>query len=285
MTETQIAPKTHRRQWFSWILILLGAALIIWGAYTPIKNQLILMRHQPPPAPPVSASGGDFIVPEGSGNTLADNPLVVVERPTRTPTPTATPIPTDTPVPAPEDPALPTAPPAPTATLSPTPTPNPFPPAQSPPTQIVAPSIGLDSPVVENGWHQETVGGQTVSVWDVAEYAAGWHINSALPGEPGNVVLSGHHNIKGEVFRYIVDLNIGDTITLVADGRPYEYKVTDNFIVKDRGEPPEVRRQNAQWIGQNFDGQRLTLVTCWPYTDNSHRVIVIAEPVIPSIES
>lgn len=277
-------PKPNRKysRRLSTILVLGGLLLLGFGLYTPVKDQLTLMAHQPPPAPSISASSNDFIVPEGKGKSLADNPLVVVAVPTRTPTPTATLIPTDTPVPTPEDPALPTATPAPTATPSPTATPNPFPPAQSPPTRIVAPAIGLDSSVVENGWHQETVGGQTVSVWDVAEYAAGWHINSALPGEQGNVVLSGHHNIKGEVFRYIVDLKIGDTITLYADGRPYEYAVTQNFIVKDLGEPPEVRRQNAQWIGQNFDGQRLTLVTCWPYTSNSHRVIIIAEPVIPT---
>ncbi|PKO21803.1 MAG: hypothetical protein CVU38_12900, partial [Chloroflexi bacterium HGW-Chloroflexi-1] len=57
-----------------------------------------------------------------------------------------------------------------------------------------------------------------VSEWDVASYAAGWHKNSARPGEIGNVVLSGHHNIEGEVFRYVVDLEPGDKITLYALG-------------------------------------------------------------------
>jgi len=272
-------PENRKRNWISLILVLTGLVLLGFGLYTPIKNQLTLLAHQPPPAPSVPANAQNLIAVEGSGNSLADNPLPVLQMPTASPTPTATPIPaTDTPTPTPKDPSLPTFTPAPTATPSPTPTPNPFPPAQSPPTRIVAPSIGLDSPVVENGWHQETVNGQTVSVWDVAEYAAGWHINSALPGHGGNVVLSGHHNIKGEVFRYIVDLKIGDIITLYADGRPYKYRVEENFIVKDKGEPPEVRRQNAQWIGA-FDDERLTLVTCWPYNDNTHRVIVIAKPV------
>jgi sortase A len=171
------------------------------------------------------------------------------------------------------------APATPTPLPTPTPTTNPFPPAQSPPARIVAGTIGLDSEVVVVGWHKEAMNGQEMSVWDVADYAAGWHKNSALPGHEGNIVLSGHHNIMGEVFRYIVDLEPGDFITLYADDRPYFYKVESKFIVKDKGEPNEVRYQNARWIGP-FTDQRLTLIACWPYTNNTHRVIVIAKPVL-----
>jgi sortase A len=39
----------------------------------------------------------------------------------------------------------------------------------------------------------------------------------------------------------------------------------------------EKRLENARWIGP-FPDERLTLVTCWPYTNNTHRVIVIAKP-------
>jgi LPXTG-site transpeptidase (sortase) family protein len=53
--------------------------------------------------------------------------------------------------------------------------------------------------------------------------------------------------------------------------------VEEKFILKDKGEAPEVRKANGRWIGQ-FDDQRLTLVTCWPYTSNTHRVVVIAKP-------
>jgi len=38
-----------------------------------------------------------------------------------------------------------------------------------------------------------------------------------------------------------------------------------------------VRRQNARWIAPTTD-ERLTLVTCWPYTGNSHRLIIVAKP-------
>ncbi len=170
--------------------------------------------------------------------------------------------------------------PSPTATPIPTPRPTPTtaPPlvAQSPPSRITAPSIGLDAPVTPIGWHEEQQNGQTVSVWDVADHAAGWHKNSIYPGQRGNVVLSGHHNIAGEVFRYVVDLKPGDRITLYADGVPYVYVVSLRLIVPEKGVSPAQRAQNVRWIGPTNDA-RLTLVTCWPYTNNTHRVIVVAK--------
>ncbi len=38
------------------------------------------------------------------------------------------------------------------------------------------------------------------------------------------------------------------------------------------------RNENGRWIGQTTD-ERLTLVTCWPPTGNSHRVVVVAIPM------
>jgi LPXTG-site transpeptidase (sortase) family protein len=147
-----------------------------------------------------------------------------------------------------------------------------------PPGRVVAPTINLDSKVIPVGWHTEQTAGGPVDVWDVAAYAAGWLINSAKPGQVGNVVLSGHHNILGEVFRYVVNLKVGDPITIYAGGTAYNYQVTDNFILADKYVSDQQRLDNGKWIGQ-FPDERLTLVTCWPYTNNTHRVIVIAKPV------
>lgn len=152
----------------------------------------------------------------------------------------------------------------------------------SPITRVVAESIGLDAPVVAVGWTTITnQSGMPVNVWTVADYAAGWHKNSTLPGQGGNIVLSGHHNIKGEVFRHTIELNVGDIVTLYEGDQAFQYAVADKFIVKDKGEPDAVRRENAKWIGP-FNEERLTLVTCWPYTNNTHRAIVIAKPVTHS---
>ncbi len=147
-------------------------------------------------------------------------------------------------------------------------------------TRITAESIKLDAEVIEIGWHKVIQNGIVTNVWAVADYVAGRHKNSALPGQGGNIVLSAHHNIKGEIFRYTLNLEPGDIITLYDETTSYQYIVEDKFIVKDRGEPDAVRRENNKWIGP-FNEERLTLVTCWPFNSNTHRLIVIAKPNDP----
>ncbi|MCS7260945.1 MAG: sortase [Anaerolineae bacterium] len=144
------------------------------------------------------------------------------------------------------------------------------------PLRIVAPSIHLDAPVVPVGWKHVVQGGKVVGTWEVADYAAGWHQSSAPPGQPGNTVISGHHNTAGEVFRYVVDLQPGDPVFLYTQQHVYTYTVVTRLILRDKGMPASVRRENARWIG-TFPDVRLTLVTCWPYHTNTHRVIVIAK--------
>ena len=145
------------------------------------------------------------------------------------------------------------------------------------PTRIVIPAIKLDAPVETVGWH--TVDG--VSQWDVPDtFAAGWLMTSAPLGKPGNTALTGHHNIGGEVFRNLVKLQPGDRITLYANDQPFYYEVASRRILPERGQPDEVRRANARWI-QPTDDERITLITCWPYTSNTHRLVIVAKPIAP----
>ena len=146
------------------------------------------------------------------------------------------------------------------------------------PTRITIPSIHLDAPIEPVGW--SLVDG--ISAWDIPNhFAAGWLKTSALPGVPGNTVLDGHHNIAGEVFRYLVDLKPGALIEVYSNDRVFTYTVTVMRILPDRDQPIEVRRQIAEWIQPTSD-ERLTLVTCWPYTNNTHRLIVVAMPIEPA---
>ena len=86
------------------------------------------------------------------------------------------------------------------------------------PDRLIIPAIELDTPVVELGWSaSESPGGRVFSQWDVAEYAAGWHLNSARLGEGGNVVMSGHNNSLGSVFRELDQLKQGDIATIWSD--------------------------------------------------------------------
>jgi sortase A len=254
------------RRWLSTGLIVAGLLMLAGGGI--MAYETLVVEAVPPP--PLGLDENPLPVITDSALPTAEQAAYEVSTPTPVPTVQAT-----GPLRGTQD-TLAGPPPSPSA-QPPFGTATPIPPAADPPTRIEAPAIGLDAKIVPVGWKEIDQDGQKVSVWEVADYAAGWHKNSALPGQDGNVVLSGHHNIKGEVFRYVVDLKPGDVITLYADERPYTYTVVSRFVLKDKGEPAAVREQNARWIGP-FPDKRLTLVTCWPYTNNTHRVIVVAKP-------
>jgi LPXTG-site transpeptidase (sortase) family protein len=147
------------------------------------------------------------------------------------------------------------------------------------PSRIMIPAIDLDAPVERIGVEPVVQGGQTYYQWLVPDnYAAGWHENSARLGQPGNTVLNGHHNVYGEVFKDLVDLEEGDELIMFDENEEYTYRITVKEILPERGQPIDVRLENAQWIAPTED-ERITLVTCWPYTDNSHRLVVVAEPI------
>jgi sortase A len=146
------------------------------------------------------------------------------------------------------------------------------------PSRLVIPAIEVDTPVVELGWEtSKTASGAIFSEWDVAEYAAGWHKNSAVPGETGNVVMSGHNNILGSVFRELDQLKRGDMVELVAGGPEYIYEVDEVLILPEKHASEKQRKANVQYIQATPDN-RLTLVSCWPRDDNTHRIVVIAKP-------
>lgn len=150
------------------------------------------------------------------------------------------------------------------------------------PIRIVIPQIGLDAPISEIGLAAIESNGEIVYQWQVPnEYKGGWHNNSAPLGQPGNTVINGHHNIFGEVFRDLVDLNEGDQIMLYDKERSYSYQVSQIELFQEEGQPLSVRLENAKWVGPT-DDERITLVTCWPYTGNSHRLVIVAHPLSES---
>lgn len=146
------------------------------------------------------------------------------------------------------------------------------------PRRIVIPSIDVDASIIDVGLTAIQTEGQTFYQWQVpSAYQAGWHNTSAPLGQPGNTVLNGHHNIFGEVFGKLVDLEVGAEIVVYDAEAAHTYTVADVEILPERDQSLEVRVQNAQWIMPTTD-ERITLVTCWPHSDNSHRLIVVAYP-------
>jgi LPXTG-site transpeptidase (sortase) family protein len=152
-------------------------------------------------------------------------------------------------------------------------------PAPEVPSRLLIPVINLDVPIVAVGWSVTEIDGQAISEWDVPNWrAAGWLNTSAPVGVPGNTVLEGHQDIDGRVFENLEYLKEGDEIQVQTAAQTRKYLVALRTIVLDKDQPPEVRRANARWIGPSND-ERLTLVTCWPRNDNTHRLILVALPV------
>jgi sortase A len=150
----------------------------------------------------------------------------------------------------------------------------------STPARIVAETIGLDSPVVEMGWQVVERWGEQVSEWDMPDEGAAWHRNSAQPGQGSNVVISGHNaSTGGQVFAEIEALQIGDEIILwTANQEPFNYQVTEKTIVRTFASSNQAD-DYLRAVTDPTIQERLTLITCWPRWTNTHRLIVIAEPL------
>ncbi|MGI8586082.1 MAG: sortase [Chloroflexia bacterium] len=152
-----------------------------------------------------------------------------------------------------------------------------------PPTKVEIPSVGINAPVVPVGWEMiPGKSGQDSSRWKVAEYAAGHHDGTANPGQVGNVVISGHVDWKGEVFKNLHEVKRGDEVHIYTDDREYLYIVQDIQYVLEDGATDAQKRQNARFMDPTPD-QTLTLITCFPYGIDDHRLIVIAKPYDSSL--
>ncbi len=262
---------------------LLGTALPA-PPLPPALTQVVILPVSEPPTPTATAIPTDTPAPSDTPtSTLTPSPAE--PSPAAPPQETLTPAPSVTPTPAPS--ATPTVTEtAPTLTATPIPTiptlpltASPTPISGAPPTRIRIAAIGLDAPVVPVGQHAVTLDGELFSQWDVPPTrAAGWHQTSAPLGAPGNTVLNGHHNVYGEVFRYLAALKPGDWIALDAADRRYHYVVVQTMTLAEEGQPLDVRAENARWILPTAD-ERVTLVTCWPSYANTHRLVVIALPL------
>lgn len=121
--------------------------------------------------------------------------------------------------------------------------------------RIQIPAIGVDAPIVQgDGWEQLKKG-------------VGQHLGSANPGQKGNVVLSAHNDIFGEIFRDLDKLQTGDQIILFTNQRSYVYTVSRTLIV----EPTQV-----EVLSPTRDAST-TLISCYPYMVNNQRIVIQAQ--------
>jgi LPXTG-site transpeptidase (sortase) family protein len=147
------------------------------------------------------------------------------------------------------------------------------------PVWISIPAIGVDAPIEAVGVHNhEGEDDQAYLQWVVPDgYVVGWHHTSAPLHAAGNTVLNGHNNMSGAVFKDLVDLEPGDSLILYDEDGSYEYEVTQRVLFEEKGKSMRERNFNARWMMPTSD-ERLTLISCWPFETNSHRVVVVAQP-------
>jgi len=120
--------------------------------------------------------------------------------------------------------------------------------------RIQIPAIKVDAPVVQgDGWEQLKKG-------------VGQHVGTTNPGKDGNLVLSAHNDIFGEIFRDLDQLQPGDEIILFTNQRSYTYTVVDSEVV----EPTAVEVMDAT------KQPTVTLISCYPYLVDDQRIVVTA---------
>lgn len=120
--------------------------------------------------------------------------------------------------------------------------------------QIQIPSISVDAPVVQgDGWEQLKKG--------VAQ-----HPGSADPGQTGNMVLSAHNDVFGEIFRHLDQLERGDQIIINTPQHSFTYSITNIQIVK----PTDVE------VMASTPNPTITLISCYPYMVDNQRIVVQA---------
>jgi sortase A len=120
--------------------------------------------------------------------------------------------------------------------------------------RLQIPKINQDVPIVEGDGFEQLKKG------------VGHHINSANPGESGNVVLSAHNDIHGEIFRNLDQLETGDLIIIFSERQSYTYVVEDVLFV----EPTQVE------FLASTGAPTATLISCYPYMIDNKRIVVIA---------
>jgi sortase A len=125
------------------------------------------------------------------------------------------------------------------------------------PQRLIMPTLDVDTPVQEV-FIQD-------GVWQVADYAAGYHHNTALPGETGNTVISGHAGLRGAVFRDLGALQPGDDLLVEAGGWSYRYRVRESRSVW----PAQVEVMDPTPTAV------LTLITCTAW--DTQRLVVVAD--------
>ena len=120
--------------------------------------------------------------------------------------------------------------------------------------RIQIPAISVDAPIVMGDGEEQLKKG------------VGQNIGTANPGQNGNLVLSAHNDVYGEIFRDLDKLSNGDQIIIYTQVRSYTYVVEKQQIV----EPTQVE------VMAPTEDPSATLISCYPYLVDKQRIVISA---------
>jgi sortase A len=121
--------------------------------------------------------------------------------------------------------------------------------------RIRIPAISVDAPIVMGDGEEQLKKG------------VGQYIHSPNPGQNGNLVLSAHNDVFGEIFRDLDKLEPGDEVIIYTNQRAYTYVVEEQQIVGPL--QVEVMAPTTDPV--------VTLISCYPYMVNTHRIVISAK--------
>jgi LPXTG-site transpeptidase (sortase) family protein len=142
---------------------------------------------------------------------------------------------------------------------------------------VIIPKIGVDAPIV----YLDT--SNNSAILEAIKNGIGHYQGTAMPGQNGNVFLTGHSSYywwsKGkynDVFARLHQMQIGDLIYIYYQNQKYIYRVNKSFVVR----PEQVDVLNPT------TSPTLTIMTCTPVGTNLRRLIVTADLISqPSVKS
>jgi LPXTG-site transpeptidase (sortase) family protein len=127
------------------------------------------------------------------------------------------------------------------------------------PDWLMIPAIGVNTQVVETYFIDYA--------WQSADYAAGYLYGTGIPGEVGNVVITGHAGLRGGVFQSLGVLKPGDAVYVERPGWRFTYVVRGQHVVW----PNQIE------VTLPEDTPVLTLITCTNW--DTQRLVVVADLV------
>lgn len=150
--------------------------------------------------------------------------------------------------------------------------------AVSPEPRLIIPKLNIDVPVAFGINYNDVAAAMDNGVAQFLIPGA-----NAMPGQVGNLVLSGHSsgdiyssNPYKFIFSGLERLSVGDLIYINYESVRYTYQMTGSQVV----EPDDV-----QALIYPTDRPILTLITCTPLGTSRYRLLVVAEQISPDFDT